>query len=270
MTKHFNFYHITKNVESTQNLLKDFSNGLKPIGRDTADAKQSQCGGLYFWANKENANRHIQFLTGAIDGGRENEVSNKVGEIEFSIPEDKLSFPDFRFDIERNEVRAKFVESFMFNHLDFLNEKKSLHQLSQEIQLNDEEKLLGIVKDTRKYAENKANSKEGDCLCLKIINNGNEEIRRPEVNDVENISVWLAKNNDNFKETYSKFLRFALSNKEQSQKLGLAFKYCGEKNIPISRISVHEIKNGCDESTIVYDQNILMKQKDIIKQNNKK
>lgn len=84
MSKYFNFYHIIKKVDSPQKLLNDFSHGLKPIGRDTADAKQSQESGLYFLENKENANRHIQFLTGQIDDVSDNEISNKVWEVEFA------------------------------------------------------------------------------------------------------------------------------------------------------------------------------------------
>lgn len=261
MPKQFNFYHISKNVESPKQLLQNFSKGLQPIGNDTADADQKQEGGLYFWANRDNADLHIKYLTGDCEGGRADEVSNKVGEIEFALPEDKLTFPEFRFDIERNIVRAEFVEKYMFKHLDVLNKEESLQQLLPIVQLKEGETLLGFTKETRKYAENKANSKGGECLCLRVLNNGQEETRRPQVGDVENISVWLAEKSPEYKNTYSKFLKRAFTDSEQSSQFGLAFKYCGKENIPVSRISIHEKLDGAKKSCVIYDRDILTKQR---------
>lgn len=256
MSENFTFFHISKNVESPKQLVDNFSHGLKPIGSDTADSEQKQAGGLYFWANRENADRHIGFLTGTLEGGRQDEVSDKVGEVQFMLPDKKISFPDFRLDIERNEIRARFVEGFMFEHLESMNQSSSLRQLGSQIKLKDDETLLGFTKEVRKYAENKPNSREGECLCLRVLKGGKEEIRRPGVEDVEKVSVWLAENNSSFKDKYSKFLRFIFKDNKQCDKLGLAFKYCGKDNIPVSRIMLHEKKDGY-KNRVLYDKEML-------------
>lgn len=257
MPEDYTFYHIAKNVESPKQLVDNFSQGLKPIGFDTADSEQKQAGGLYFWANRENADRHIGFLTGELEGGRQGEVSDKVGEVQFSLPSRKLTFPEFRLDIERNEVRARFVEGFMFKHLGRMNQPEALQQLSSEIQLADNEKLIGFSKETRKYAENKPNSREGECLCLRVLKDGKEETRRPGVADVEKASIWLAEHSTEFKDTYSKFLRFVFKDNQQCDKLGLAFKYCGKENLPVSKISLHEKQENGYKNTVLYDREVL-------------
>lgn len=257
MTENFTFYHIAKNVDSSKQLIDNFSHGLKPIGADTADSEQKQEGGLYFWANRENADRHIGFLTGSLEGGRESEVSDKVGEVQFKLPDKKITFPEFRLDIERNEIRARFVEGFMFKHLDQLNQPNSLQQLRSKIQLGDDEQLLGFSKEVRKYAENKPNSREGECLCMRVLKDGKEELRRPGVGDVEKTSVWLADNNSNFKENYSKFLQFIFKDNQQCDKLGLAFKYCGKENIPVSKIALHEKTDSGYKSRTLYDKDLI-------------
>ncbi len=254
MDESFSFYHIAKNVESEQTLLNNFSGGLRPIGEDTADASQKQASGLYFWGEKTSASRHVKYLTGGIEGGRENEVSDKVGEIEFQIPPEKLTFPEFRIDIERNEIRAKVVEAPMSQYLSTLNHPDSIKELSDKVELQEGEKLLGYSMQKMKYVEKNPNSKLGNCLCLNVLKDGQPVVRRAGVQDVEETAVWLSAKEKGFRDAYSNNLRDILKNSDKMSQEGLAFKYCGKESLPISKINLHENNNGVYEQKTIFDK----------------
>ena len=174
------------------------------------------------------------------DDAREDERSDKTGKIEFDIPYKKISFPAYRLDIERNKVRAVFVEAPMFPYFNDLNSENA-RDMRNNIKFADGAVLKEICKEERPYVENKESKKDdkGMCMCFKVVNKeGEEEIRRCGVGDVEKMSVWLADNNPEFQEKYSSLLRSIISDSKKVNKMGLAFKYCGSENLEISKLSI--------------------------------
>ena len=257
------FYHVAKQTDERK-LLSDFKDGLKPIGRDTGDSDQKQQGGLYFYATAEGASSHVDFLTN--DKTRESDRSEQVGKIEFSVPMEKITFPDFRFDIERNKIRALFAEQAIFLCLDTLNSPQA-NELKDKFNFGEGIELLEICKQKRPYIENNEKKKDdvGDCLCFRVKNqDGNEEIRRAGVADVENTLVWLAENYPDFKKEYSKFMRNTLSNENMINHFGLAFKYCGKENLEVDKITLISKSEKTNTEKEIFNRknmNILMQNK---------
>ncbi len=251
------FLHIAKKMESGQDLLQTFQGGLYPIGEDTADAEQKQAGGLYFWASKETASRHVDWLTGNLDGAREWELCDKLGRVEVDYPLKEITFPEFRMDVERNKIRACFLEAGLREYLDCLNSEKAKETVWRDITLDAGTKLTAIVMEDRPYVEHKANRQDdkGMCLCFQVVKDGREQIQRAGVADVEGIACWLATEKPEFKKSYSAFLQRVMTNERAIDELGLAFKYCGEKPLMPSRIMfIEKNENGELSEKKIFDQ----------------
>ena len=241
------FLHIAKKMESKQDLLQAFQGGLYPSGKDTADAEQEQASGLYFWVSKETASRHTDWLTGKLNGARENELCDKCGRVEVDYPLRKITFPEFRIDLERNRIRACFLEVALKPYLDCLNSEKAKETVWCDLALKDGVKLKAIVMEERPYIEHDIKRKDdkGMCLCFQVAKDGKEYIQRAGVADVEGIACWLAQEKTEFKKNYSAFLQKVISDERAVNLLGLAFKYCGEKPLEPSRIVfIEKNKNG--------------------------
>lgn len=250
------FFHIAKNVFDAKDFVDKFRGGLKPIGADTGDSEQKQDGGLYFWGTRSQADAHTKWLTGELPGARANELSPSVGRVEFSVPLEKITFPEFRIDLEQNKIRAKYLEEHMFPVLDMLNSDKAKKEIWKDIQLGKGDELVEILKQERPYVENKSAKKDdkGDCLCFRVVNNGEERIVRAGVGDTEKAAVWLAENNPLFKAHYSRVVQVALTDKERIGRDWLAFKYCGEKPLEVSKMFFVSHEKGGYAERKVYDR----------------
>lgn len=250
------FFHVAKKVSGAKELIKQFREGLKSVGADTGDSEQKQAGGLYFWGSREQANVHVKWLTGELSGVRADELSSSVGRIEFSVSLEKITFPEFRIDLERNEIRAKYLEEHMFPMLPALNSNKAKEEMWKDIQLEKGDELVEILKQERPYIENNPAKKDnkGNCLCFRVVNNGEEKIVRAGVGDTEKAAVWLAENSPLFKAHYSRIVQIALTDKDRIKKDYLAFKYCGEKPLEVSKMFFISHEKGKYAERKVYDK----------------
>lgn len=210
---------ILWHVSDDDTTLRSFMNdGAQAIGKGYGGQKK----GFYAWNNKGSAVCHFcDFL-----------YEHEAGEgllIGVEVDKKKMTYPDWQFDVEL----ASGLSPLLFKYKDEITKIKDLKYKNED----EEERTIESISLGKLATEKKCSFcfKTNGCYCCYAIANGY-------LGGVDLFQAVIDKmcENPDFRKEYDELLQKSVSDRKR-----LAVKYCGDKPLPIDRVSyIRKQKEG--------------------------
>lgn len=230
------FYHVGTNPDDFKSFFKE---GAKPIGQGVG----GQANGFYVWTNENLADSHIQFLNFQ-------QMLKEAVIVSVDTEKEKITYPLWQADVEC----APGLCGLYAKYQDFIN--KEMQNLN--IQLPKNESLLTSIQSVQCKKENdainltfKGASHFAPTMQQNFTRKANDNPCQGYADAVffQTLTDYLCQNNPDFKQDYNHFMQQSLRTE------GIALKYTGKENLPVSSIEYTTIDDmGKISKTTIFDK----------------
>ena len=230
------FYHVSTNPDDFKSF---FQKGAKPIGQGVG----GQGNGFYVWTNETLAENHICFLNFQ-------QLTNEAVIVGVDVEKESIAYPRWKTDMEY----APGFCSLLAKHHEFIN--KNMQNLN--IDLPPNETFLKSIQSVKCKKENgeinftftgKSPFSPTMQQYLKRKETDNPCYGSADSVFFQTLTDYLCQNNPEFLIDYNHFMQ------QKIQQEGIALKYTGQQNIPISILKYATIdESGKISKTTIYDK----------------